>query len=77
MKIMTEIANISDLVNAKVNSAEYKSFKETVKATHVKLKTDIKEHVQRDPEAAGIVQFVKYEIMQYLNWTWLNNYYMF
>lgn len=63
MKIMIEIANVSDLVNLKVNSAEYKSFKEAIKATQIKIKADIKEHIQRDPEAAGIVQFVKYEIM--------------
>lgn len=55
MKIMIELANIGDSVNTKVNSLEYKSFKEAIKATHVKIINDIKDHVQRNTEASGAI----------------------
>lgn len=53
---------ITELIKNKVNYEEYICFKENIKSTYNKMKNDIEYHIMRDPEAAGIVNFVKYEI---------------
>lgn len=51
--------DITELLKNKVNYEEYNRFKENVKSTYNLLKDDIEYHVMRDPEAAGIVNYVK------------------
>ncbi|VVC41749.1 Hypothetical protein CINCED_3A020114 [Cinara cedri] len=49
----------NERIMTKVDSKDYESFKNTVRITHHEIKNDIKEYTLRDPEAAGIVHFVK------------------
>lgn len=51
-----------ELFDNKVDLNEYQSFKRLMFDTHHKIKNDIEEYILRDPEAAGIVHYVKYDI---------------
>lgn len=54
--------SVDELFINKVDINEYQSFKRLVFDTHHKIKNDIEEYILRDPEAAGIVHYVKYNI---------------
>lgn len=42
-----------------MHKAKYLRFKEAVMSTHNEIKDQIKEYILRDPEATGIVRFIK------------------
>lgn len=54
---------IDELFDNKVDLNEYESFKRLMFDEHHKMKDDIEEYILRDPEAAGIVHYVKYNIL--------------
>lgn len=57
--MMTLQNDIDVLYTNKVDLKEYECFKQLVIDTQQKMKNDIEEYILRDPEAAGIVRYVK------------------
>jgi len=51
--------DIEELQKTNTPKTDYLKFKEAVKSTHDEIKNQIKEYILRDPEATGIVRFIK------------------
>lgn len=56
-KLQNDLDNLS---TNKVDLKEYQCFKKFVINTQQNMKNEIEEYILRDPEAAGIIQYVKY-----------------
>jgi len=56
MAIQSDIKEINSKI---LDREEFLTFKDAVISSHTQIKSDIKEFIVKDPEAMGIVRFLK------------------